>query len=343
MSLPSDNFKALVTQEPQSGHPPTTQNVATEASSSTKSPQSHVSRFLCCLWNTKHRTEPEEVEQDETHMQSDDELIVIQQAPAPSAPVSGPSTSTVMPSVPVSEPSPSTALPPAPESETANAAGQSHAMPASSQAPTAANTGRPKSKPRQLQRYLLPMQSSEHAGRKTLVLDLDETLVHSSFSPVPCEIVLTLTLGADQHKVYVKKRPGVDEFLDIVSKRYEVVVFTASTPLYANALLDKLDTGQNIHHRLFREDCTRYREGHVKDLARLGRNLDGVIIIDNLPICYALQPDNAIPIKTWRDDPDDTELYDLVPILIALARVNRIPEVLQGILYDEGESEQGEG
>eukprot|EP00440_Ansanella_granifera_P049605 gb/GFBE01053754.1/.p1 GENE.gb/GFBE01053754.1/~~gb/GFBE01053754.1/.p1 ORF type:complete len:409 (+),score=73.90 gb/GFBE01053754.1/:1-1227(+) len=186
-------------------------------------------------------------------------------------------------------------------------------------------------------RYLLPPQEPKFNGCKTLVLDLDETLVHSSFTPVPCEMVLTLTLGTEQHKVYVKKRPGVDEFLMVVAQWYEVVIFTASTALYANALLDKLDTTQCITYRLFRDACSRYKEGYVKDLSRLGRNLDHVIIIDNLPICYALQPENAIPIKTWRDDPEDTELFELLQILVSLARVDEIPRVLQEILYDDGD------
>lgn len=191
--------------------------------------------------------------------------------------------------------------------------------------------------------YVLPPQTEELRGKKTLVLDLDETLVHSSFTRVSCEMVLTLQLGNERHKVYVKKRPGVDAFLENVAKWYEVVIFTASTALYANTLLDELDTKGSIQHRLFRDACTKYKEGYVKDLARLGRNLEQVIIIDNLPICYALQPENAIPIITWRDDPDDTELLDLLPILVALASVDHIPRVLREILYEDEAPEDSGG
>jgi len=191
--------------------------------------------------------------------------------------------------------------------------------------------------------YLLPPQEERFHGRKTLVLDLDETLVHSSFTPVPCELILTLQLGNEEHKVYVKKRPGVDLFLEKVAEFCEVVIFTASTALYANELLDQLDVHRTITYRLFREACSRFKEGYVKDLSRLGRDLDNVIIIDNLPICYALQPENAIPIKTWRNDPDDRELYDLLPILVSLANVEYIPLVLQEILYDDAPDGPDEG
>merc|ERR1712226_1241847 len=93
------------------------------------------------------------------------------------------------------------------------------------------------------------------------------------------------------------------------------------------------------HHvcdfRLFREACTRYPNGYVKDLSKLGRDLKDVIIIDNSPICYALQPANAIPIKTWRNDMNDRELLDLIPILYSLADVEDIPMVLRQIIWTE--------
>merc|ERR1719158_1571121 len=102
---------------------------------------------------------------------------------------------------------------------------------------------------------------------------------------------------------------------------------------YANPLMDQLDTSNSVCFRLFREACTRQAGGYVKDLSRLGRDLKHVIIIDNSPICYALQPDNAIPIQTWRDDVRDRELLDLIPILISLAEVDDIPQVLRQIIW----------
>lgn len=184
----------------------------------------------------------------------------------------------------------------------------------------------------------LPKQVGDHVGRKTLVLDLDETLVHSSFRPtVAADIIITLELEGEEHKVFVRKRPGVDEFLMQVARFFEVVVYTASLAKYANPLLDELDKSQTVTHRLFREACTRRdgNSGYMKDLSKLGRDLRHIIIIDNSPICYALQPDNAIPIRTWRDDPSDRELYDLLPILCSLVSVDDIPAVLHETVWQE--------
>lgn len=177
-------------------------------------------------------------------------------------------------------------------------------------------------------------QVGKNVGRKTLVLDLDETLVHSSVRAVPnADIVITVELEGENHHVYVRKRPGVDEFLLQAAVHYEIVVYTASMAKYANPLLDELDQSGVISWRLFREACTRYSGGYVKDLSRLGRDLRHVIILDNSPTCYALQPDNAIPIKTWKDDMSDRELLDLIPILNSLAGVDDVPFVLRQIVW----------
>lgn len=188
-------------------------------------------------------------------------------------------------------------------------------------------------------------QVGPNIGRKTLVLDLDETLVHSSFRSVHnADIVISVEIEGEHHKVYVRKRPGCDEFLLRVAQLYEVVVYTASMSKYASPLLDKLDKADTCHHRLYREACTRMSAGYAKDLSKLGRDLKQVIIIDNSPICYSLQPDNAIPIQTWRDDMQDRELLDLIPILISLAEVEDIPQVLRQIIWagdDEAVDENG--
>lgn len=74
-------------------------------------------------------------------------------------------------------------------------------------------------------------------------MDLDETLIHSMFKKTQSDFVCTVT-NKDTGKVnsiYVLKRPGVDMFLRRLAKLYELVIFTASLPKYADAIIDKLD------------------------------------------------------------------------------------------------------
>lgn len=163
---------------------------------------------------------------------------------------------------------------------------------------------------------LLGPISEKNKGRKTLVLDLDETLVHSSFKPIPNpDLTVPIEIEGVTYNVYVLKRPFVDKFLTETAKHYEIAIFTASLGKYANPLLDQLDTGRVIEHRLFRESCVIHGGAYVKDLSKLGRKMKNVIFIDNSPLSYAFQPRNAVPTTSWFDDPDCTELNDILPVL----------------------------
>lgn len=177
--------------------------------------------------------------------------------------------------------------------------------------------------------YLLPPISEENKNKKCLVLDLDETLVHSSFSPIPhADFVLSVDLNGVSHRVYVRKRPGVDEFMKFAAEHFEVVVFTASLAKYADPLLDTLDPDQTVDLRLFRESCVYHFGNFVKDLSRLGRPLKDIIIVDNSPYSYMFQPDNAIPILSWFDDANDRKLFELVPFLKFITTVEDVCTVL---------------
>ena len=168
-------------------------------------------------------------------------------------------------------------------------------------------------------------------GKKTLILDLDETLVHSAFKPffIKSDINLSINVDGINHLVHVLKRPFVDEFLQRMSKFYEIVIFTASISNYANPLLDKLDKFNLISYRLFREHCVSNRGLYIKDLSKLGRNLKDMIIIDNNPVSYAENEENGIPILTWHYDKNDNELIRLIPILEFLSNVNDVRDYIK--------------
>uniref|UniRef100_A0A6U4M5P6 FCP1 homology domain-containing protein n=2 Tax=Hemiselmis andersenii TaxID=464988 RepID=A0A6U4M5P6_HEMAN len=167
--------------------------------------------------------------------------------------------------------------------------------------------------------YLLP-EKAPGDPKLTLVLDLDETLVHSSFKPVPnADFVVPVEVDGTVHRVFVCKRPGVDAFMKTVGELFEVVVFTASLDKYANPVLDLLDRNNSIHFRLFREACVMADGSLVKDLNRLGRDVRKCIIVDNSPTSYLLHPQNAVAISSWFDDPADTQLYTLLPWFVASA------------------------
>ncbi|GLU22804.1 hypothetical protein SLE2022_388520 [Rubroshorea leprosula] len=162
-------------------------------------------------------------------------------------------------------------------------------------------------------RRLLPPLATE--GKKTIVLDLDETLIHSSPDrpPKSYDFVVRPEIEGKTVTMHVLKRPGLDEFLKELSEKFEVVVFTAGLKPYASLVLDNLDPeGKIFTHRLYREACKEIRGRYVKDLSELGRDLGEVVIVDDNPKSYSLQPGNAIPMKAFVDNMEDRELEKLM-------------------------------
>ncbi|XBI27895.1 hypothetical protein VPH35_052252 [Triticum aestivum] len=154
----------------------------------------------------------------------------------------------------------------------------------------------------------------------TLVLDLDETLVHSTLDH--CDISdfsIQVFFNMKDHTVHVRQRPHLKMFLEKVAQMFELVIFTASQRIYAEQIIDRLDPdGKLISQRIYRESCIFSDGSYTKDLTILGVHLAKVAIIDNTPQVFQLQVDNGIPIKSWFDDPADQELVELLPFLETL-------------------------
>lgn len=173
-------------------------------------------------------------------------------------------------------------------------------------------------------------------GRKTLVLDLDETLIHSMSRPRlgsthMVEVLLTDAQPVVTAVYYVDKRPFCDYFLEKVSEWYDVVVFTASLQTYADPMIDWLEQGKRIFcKRFYRSDCIQDKDGesYIKDLSVLGDDLARVVLVDNSPTSYALQRYNAIGIEGWISDPSDRSLLHLLPLLEALRQTSDVRSVL---------------
>ncbi|GMI42776.1 hypothetical protein TrCOL_g3818 [Triparma columacea] len=153
--------------------------------------------------------------------------------------------------------------------------------------------------------------------RISLVLDLDETLVHCTVEPIDDpDMVFPVSFGGVEYQVHVRKRPFLKEFLEAVCEKFEVIVFTASQKVYADSLLNRIDPeGRYIKHRMFRESCLPVEGNYLKDLHVLGRPLTSQVLVDNSPHAFGYQVDNGIPIESWFDDRKDRELLKLEEFL----------------------------
>jgi len=124
-------------------------------------------------------------------------------------------------------------------------------------------------------------------------------------------------------------------------------LFTASYREYAERVLNKFDkNSQLIQNILTRENCTRHKELFIKDYRIIANKVskDDIIMIDNKVISFGYNMHQGIPILPFYDDMGDTELRDILPFLLKLAKkgvvikdvlkerynYNRFPKINQG-------------
>lgn len=144
--------------------------------------------------------------------------------------------------------------------------------------------------------------------KPVLVLDMDETLIHTQFNASGTHTVL--------------HRPGLADFLAKMDGPFEVIVFTAGSARYAEAVMNAIDPNKHVKKRLSREQCSPTPDGvYCKDLRKIPDvDMARTIIVDNIPENYDLQPDNGIPIIDFVGDPHDDALKVLTPMLLQFAK-----------------------
>jgi len=165
--------------------------------------------------------------------------------------------------------------------------------------------------------YYVPRFLQFQFHKKKLVLDLDETLISSSSRHSPRhDISVNVSINGSPATFYVRKRPHVDQFLEAMAEMFELVVFTASLSVYANAVIDKLDPKRLINRRYYRQSCLPKSGSYIKDLQIVCRDLSKVVIIDNSPAAYSYNRENGIPIDDYIGlNSQDQSLLRLIPLL----------------------------
>lgn len=165
--------------------------------------------------------------------------------------------------------------------------------------------------------------------RKLLVLDMDETMIHSD-----------LDLNFEMHDAFVQLssgllpiniRPFLFEFLDFCLKYFDIAVFTAGCRDYADSVLDYLEKDKKyFKYRLYREHCINFNNIFIKDLSLFHCDLSKVVIIDNCLLSFAYHVQNGILVSSFYSETDDMDLASLVKFfedkLIAAEDVREVLE-----------------
>jgi Dullard-like phosphatase family protein len=156
---------------------------------------------------------------------------------------------------------------------------------------------------------------------KTLVLDMDETLIGQSSHSITSQVPLINFDG-----LFIYKRPHVDTFLSAVRDLFDLFIFTASERPYADPILNNLCPFIDFQHRLYGPSVEEVDGKFRKDLTLFNRGLNKVFMIDDNKGVHSFFPENVILVKPWNGDLDfnDTQLLDILPVV---QRCAAIPDV----------------
>ena len=163
-------------------------------------------------------------------------------------------------------------------------------------------------------------------NKKTLILDLDETLIHSDLDLEYKNHIITLFFDSEEEGEEEKNipiplilRPKLFDFLNYVKEKYELIIFTASQKNYADKIIDYIEKDQKYFSlRLYREHCIFIKPGlYIKDLRIFkNRDLKNIILIDNSIFSFAHQLNNGILVTSFYNDEDDCFLINLKDYLM---------------------------
>ena len=179
-----------------------------------------------------------------------------------------------------------------------------------------------------------------------LVLDLDETLIHSFLEPIEKpDFVLNIKIYDDINdkecnNIYIKKRPGLDYFINELSKFYKIYIFSSSPEDYVTNVVEKIDKKKIISGLFSNDDCltipgAEHFKVYIKDLKIFKKDLSRIVMIDDNSISYSLQKENGIPIKSWYGDKNDIELFKLLPILKKLSTFKDVRTEIKKIVDEK--------
>jgi Dullard-like phosphatase family protein len=141
----------------------------------------------------------------------------------------------------------------------------------------------------------------------------------------------------DGDLVHVNVRPGLTDFLEQVTAKYETHIFTAAMEVYAKPVLDQLDpTGTKFAGRWYRESCQSCPEhgAYIKNLRNLEQdvhlgNMNRIVLVDNNPLSFLAQPSNGILVSNFYSDPTDSTLPAVWQLLQELDQCQDVRPILQ--------------
>lgn len=156
------------------------------------------------------------------------------------------------------------------------------------------------------------------SNRYLIILDMDETLVHSD-----------LDLSWSTHDQYLKTaegniiplnlRPYLFEFLSFCYEFADLAIYTASCSDYADPIVNFIEADKKyFKYRLYRDHCLAYGSIFIKDLAIFNKPLEKTIIVDNNIFSFAHYLRNGVLVSSFYNESNDMELLSLIEFFKSL-------------------------
>lgn len=137
---------------------------------------------------------------------------------------------------------------------------------------------------------------------KTLLINLTGTTIHTQFE-----------LGKGREVI---KRPGFDDLIKYFGQRCEIVIFSDDEPMFLQSIAPRLDPSQQrISGVLGHESMVLEGTRRIKDLKYINRDIKKVVVIESNPDRLKYHVENGIYLSNYDGNPDDKELYKLMPFL----------------------------
>ena len=140
--------------------------------------------------------------------------------------------------------------------------------------------------------------------RLVLLVDLDQTLIHTTNENIPANMRDVKHFRLHNHQsspwYHTKIRPKTEEFLEKISKLFELHIVTFGARMYAHTIAQFLDPGKKYfsHRILSRDECfdTRAKTANLSSLFPCGDHM--VCIIDDREDVWSFAP-NLVHVKPY--------------------------------------------
>jgi RNA polymerase II subunit A small phosphatase-like protein len=164
-----------------------------------------------------------------------------------------------------------------------------------------------------------------------LVLDLDETLIHSSVEK------LTINEDFKYEEYFVYERPHLDWFIKEISNHFRLGIWSAADELYVSSIVKQIMPKDiKLEIMLDRTSCeieldsetnTNTYEKNIAHLLQLDLKLEQIILVDDNAANAKINKGNVIVIKPFFGDLHDQELKFLYNYLLTIRDAEDIREI----------------